>query len=220
MKFKAVIFDLDGTLLNTLEDLANSMNAVLSKLGLPLHNTEKYKYFVGTGLRNLVRKALPEEKQDDVTVDSCLAAMREEYSRRWADKTRPYDGIPELLDELTKRNIKMSILSNKAHEFTELIVDKFLSKWRFEAVFGERPSVPKKPDPTAALEIARLLAVPPGEFLYLGDSGTDMKTANEAGMYAVGVLWGFRKEEELTANGARAVISKPADLIGLLEQNI
>jgi len=114
----------------------------------------------------------------------------------------------------------MSILSNKAHEFTELIVDKFLSKWRFEAVFGERPSVPKKPDPTAALEIARLLAVPPGEFLYLGDSGTDMKTANEAGMYAVGVLWGFRKEEELTANGARAVISKPADLIGLLEQNI
>lgn len=216
MRYKAVLFDLDGTLLDTIEDLSNSMNAVLNKSGFPAHDVEEYKYFIGTGLRNLVRKALPEEKRDEATIDLCLSAMREEYTKRWAEKTHPYEGIPGLLDELAGRNIKMAILSNKADEFTKLIVKKFLSKWIFEAVYGERPSMPRKPDPSAALEISELLGILPREFLYLGDSGTDMKTANAAGMYAVGALWGFRKEDELIANGAIAVIRKPIELLNFL----
>jgi phosphoglycolate phosphatase len=216
MKHKAVVFDLDGTLLDTIEDLANSMNAVLFRSGFPMHSAEEYKYFIGNGLRNLVLKALPTEKRDDATIDSSLAAMNEEYSRRWDEKTCPYEGIPELLDELTQRNIRLSILSNKPHKFTKLAAAKFLSNWNFEVIFGERLSVPKKPDPSAAIEISAVLGIPPEEFLYLGDSGTDMKTARAAGMYAVGALWGFRGEEELITEGAVSVIRSPLEFIDLL----
>jgi len=216
MKYKAVLFDLDGTLLDTIEDLANSMNAVLFKSGFPMHDLEEYKYFIGDGLRNLVRRALPAENRDDASVDSFVAAMSEEYSKRWAEKTRPYKGIPELLDELTRRNIRLSILSNKRDEFSKLIVAKFFPKWNFEVVFGERPSVPIKPDPSAAIEISALMGIAPKDFLYLGDSGVDMKTARAAGMYAVGALWGFRKKEELIAEGAMRVISTPLELIDIL----
>jgi phosphoglycolate phosphatase len=216
MKYKAVLFDLDGTLLDTIEDLSNSMNAVLLESGFPMHDLEEYKCFVGNGLRNLVRRALPAENRDDITIDSFLAAMNEEYSKRWAEKTRPYKGIPELLDELTRRNIRLSVLSNKPHKFTKVIVEKFLSNWNFEVVFGERLGVAIKPDPSAAIEISAIMGIPPEDFLYLGDSGTDMKTARAAGMYAVGALWGFRKKEELVAEGAMSVISSPLELIDIL----
>lgn len=215
-KYKAVLFDLDGTLLDSVEDLKDSMNSVLESYGFPTHDTESYKYFVGNGMRNLVARALPPEERSQSMIDKCLAQMQKEYSKRWANKSKPYEGIPELLDALRDNNIKIAVLSNKVHEFTTLIVDKFFSKWNFDMVLGERASVPRKPDPSGALEIASNLGIPPEEFLYLGDSGTDMETANAAKMHAVGVLWGFRKADELLAAGAKILIHHPLELLNYL----
>ena len=216
MKYKAVIFDLDGTLLDTIEDLSDSMNAVLIKEGFPTHDTEAYKYFIGTGVRNLVSSALPEGSRDEALIERCVAGMKKEYSLRWKDKTRPYAGIPELLDSLNRLDIKMAVLSNKPDEFTKLIVSELLSGWKFDVVFGERPTVPRKPDPSSALEISRLMGLNPQDFLYLGDSGTDMATACAAGMYAAGALWGFRKAGEMLAAGAKKLIENPSELLLLL----
>ncbi len=213
MNFKAVLFDLDGTLLDTLDDLADSMNAVLERSGLPVHEVWKYKYFVGEGIVNLVRKALPEDKLDEETVSRLSAEMRQEYDSRWAGKTKPYDGIAELLDGLTLKKIRLAVLSNKPDNFTKIVVNKFLSRWSFDAVLGERPSVPKKPHPAGALEIAGLLNLKPCEFLYLGDTNVDMKTANSAGMYAVGASWGFRQVDELIKSGAKAIAGYPVELL-------
>ena len=216
MKFRAVLFDLDGTLLDTLQDLAEAMNSVLRRSGFATHPLQAYKYFVGDGMETLVRRALPETHgNDEATVSACLAAMKEEYRRRWMEQTRPYPGIPELLDELAARQIQLSVLSNKPDEFTRMMVKKLLPRWQFAWVFGERPGVPRKPDPFSALEIAERSLVASEAFVYLGDTATDMITANAAGMYAVGVTWGFRPAEELTANGAKTLISSPADLLEL-----
>lgn len=216
MKFKAVVFDLDGTLLDSLDDLADSMNAVLEKNEYPVHDAEAYKYFVGDGMRTLVKRAFPEDKRDDLNVDIGLADIRDEYSRRWNNKTRPYKGIIEMLDKLSDKNLKLSVLSNKADDFTKLIVEKLLPCHKFNLVYGERPGIPKKPDPKGALEIAHALDVMPSECLYLGDTGVDMKTAVSAGMYPVGVLWGFRKAEELIDSGARILIADPAAILDIL----
>lgn len=217
MKFKAVLFDLDGTLLDTIDDLANSMNTVLQRSGHPIHGIEAYKYFVGDGMLNLVKRALPEQNRDAATIEHYLAEMKQEYNKRWDEKTCPYEGIPELLDALSDKGLKLAVLSNKADEFTKLVAEKFLSRWKFEAIVGERANVPKKPDPIGAIRISTQLNIEPEEFLYLGDTNVDMKTANSAGMYAVGVLWGFRKAEELVEGGARVLIPKPGSLLDLLE---
>ena len=142
--------------------------------------------------------------------------MRKAYERNWNVKTRPYPGIPELLDALSAHGLKMAVLSNKPHDFTLKSVEGLLPAWRFDAVIGERPPIPRKPDPSSALEIANRLGVEPARFLYLGDTATDMKTANAAGMFAVGALWGFRDAEELIAGGAVKLIAKPAELLELL----
>lgn len=213
MSYEAVIFDLDGTLINTIEDLANSMNYVLISRGFPAHDLTAYKYFVGAGMQKLVRQALPPTERDDSTVEECLKAMTAEYSKHLMEKTAPYPGIPELLDALTARKTKMAILSNKPDQFTKTIVEKLLIPWHFELVAGSKENVPKKPDPTAALEIAELIGIPPAKFLYLGDTGIDMQTALGAGMFPVGVLWGFRNREELLANGAKMLILNPLDLL-------
>jgi phosphoglycolate phosphatase len=217
VEFKAVIFDMDGTLLDTLADLSDSMNQVLSRLGFPGHSPEAYKYFVGEGMDILVRRALPPEHLNESLAAQGLKAMREEYGRRWDRYTRPYPGIPELLEALTQRKILMAILSNKPHDFTQLVAATLLGKWTFPIILGVRPSVPKKPDPTAALEIAENLHLPPDEILYLGDTGTDMKTAVSAGMFPVGALWGFRTASELTAEGARVLIARPLDLLEIIK---
>jgi phosphoglycolate phosphatase len=215
-QYQAVIFDLDGTLLNTLDDLADSLNRVLASSGFPQHGLDAYRYFVGDGVENLVRRALPENARDKATLARCVAGMRTEYGAHWADKTRPYDGIPGLLDNLLARGLRMAVLSNKPDNFTQLTVSSLLSKWRFELVLGERPGVPRKPDPGGALEIARAFGLAPAQFLYLGDTRTDMLTANAAGMFAVGVLWGFRPEEELKSSGAKALIGRPEELLNYL----
>jgi phosphoglycolate phosphatase len=216
LKYPGIIFDLDGTLLDTIEDLADSMNQVLMDLGFPTHTLGAYKYFVGEGVEALIRRALPDGPLRPELLDQCLGALREEYSRRWKNKTRPYPGIPELLDHLTGLGFRMAILSNKLDHFTQIMVAGLLPRWRFEPVFGARPTVPRKPDPAGALEIAEALCLAPEQFIYLGDTGIDMKTASAAGMTPVGVLWGFRPADELSAQGARWLIEKPGDLVSLL----
>ena len=216
MKFKAVLFDLDGTLLDTIGDLTDSMNIALNHLGFPGHDARSCKMFVGDGVEMFAFRALPENNRNKAMVKQCASLMRQEYKKRWAKKTRPYDGIPELLDELTNRNLKMSILSNKPDDATKEMVAEILSKWSFHPVAGAQVSVPKKPDPTLAIQISQELQVSPEGFLYLGDTGTDMRTARGAGMFAVGVLWGFRSAEELLESGAQVLVAHPGEALKLL----
>ncbi|MCE5267188.1 MAG: HAD-IA family hydrolase [Planctomycetaceae bacterium] len=216
MTYNAVLFDLDGTLLDTLTDLADSTNLALRSLGFAEHPREAYRYFVGDGVEKLIERVVPTDRHDAATLIECGRRMRKEYGERWAAATRPYPGIPELLDALTERGVPMAVLSNKPAEFTRLCVSQLLPGWPFAAVVGAGPSLPKKPDPTGAKEIARRLGVAPSEVLYLGDTNTDMQTAVAAGMYPVGALWGFRTAEELTAAGARALAATPLDLLGVV----
>ena len=215
--FSAALFDLDGTLLDTLDDLANSTNAVLERAGFPAHPNAAYKVFVGEGLRRLIERALPEGSRDDVTVASTMDAMRKEYGGRWAEKTQPYDGIGSMLDRLQELDVRMAILSNKPDDFTKMCVAKLLSGRGFEIVMGARDGVPPKPDPAGAVEIASRMGLAPDEFLYLGDTNTDMQTATGAGMFAVGALWGFRDEAELREAGAQEVVRSPAEVASLME---
>jgi len=215
--FRAVIFDMDGTLLDTLEDIADSMNAVLKEMGFPVHNIEAYKAFTGDGIVPLVERAFPPEFRDKETVQAGVEKMQKEYALHWSSKTRPYDGIPELLDELVQRKIQMTILSNKLDRFTKLAARKFLSAWSFVQVKGITPSIPKKPAPDGALLIARALGSSPEEFVYIGDTDVDMKTANAAGMFPVGALWGFRSREELIENGAKVVVETPLEVLRLFD---
>jgi len=219
--FDAILFDLDGTLLDTLEDIADSVNAALAAMDHPAHDVPAYKLMIGEGVRHLASSALPARiRDDDSAIDELLMRIRDEYARRWNVKTRPYEGIPELLDWLSARRIKTAILSNKPHEFTELGVRELLPSWRFDAIIGQRDGVPQKPDPSQAIEIARTLEIDPQKFLYLGDSGVDMQTARAAGMFPVGALWGFREKQELVANGARKIIASPMELVPILESQV
>lgn len=219
MTYKAVLFDLDGTLLDTLDDLGDSMNAVLAGRGYPTHPIRAFTEFVGDGVQNLVRRALPPDAaSNEALVAEMTPLMRAEYARRWRDKTRPYEGIPQMLEALSVRGLRLAVLSNKPHPATVEVVQHFFPPGRFDAVFGARPEVPIKPDAGAALEVARQLGIPPREFLYLGDTNTDMQTANAAGMYAVGALWGFRTAGELRESGARVLIGHPRDFLKLLDE--
>jgi len=209
---RAVLFDLDGTLLDTLEDIADSTNAALESMGFPGHDVQAFRTLVGDGMDTLIRKALPEANRDGATRRECEVRLRQEYGRRWAAKTRPYPGVPELLDALEARGIALAILSNKPDDFTKLMAEELLGAWRFAAVEGARDGVPKKPDPTAALEIAARLGFDPPTFIYMGDSGTDMRTALAAGMAPAGATWGFRPWE-LEPAGARILLKQPLDLL-------
>ena len=208
-----VLFDLDGTLLDTLQDLADSTNRCLARLGLPGHPAQSYRYFVGDGLSNLARRVLPVERRDPATVEALEELFNQDYTGHWADRTRPYEGIAGLLDALSARGRPMAVLSNKPHAFTVEMVRHFLGSWRFAAVFGARDSHPRKPDPAAALEISTEMGLAPAQVLYAGDTRTDMETARNAGMFAVGVLWGFRPRAELEESGAQALVSRPAELL-------
>ena len=216
MQHHAVLFDLDGTLLDTLADLADSGNWALGRLGFAEHPTAAYKYFVGDGVENLVRRAVPAGRNDAATVARGAALVREAYGQRWAEKTRPYRGVPELLDALVSRRMPMAVLSNKPDDFTHLCVEKLLPRWSFAAIVGARASLARKPDPAGALMIAERLGLAPAEILYLGVTNTDMQTAVAAGMFPVGALWGFRTAEELRASGAQRLILRPAELLELL----
>jgi phosphoglycolate phosphatase len=217
--FKAVLFDLDGTLLYTLKDVADAMNKALEHFGFPPHPIDAYKYLIGESVVTEARRALPPESARDPEFVRKVAAYSEEiYDKCWGDNTHPYPGIPELLTELPRHSLSLVILSNKNDRFTKVMVEKILSQWRFKIVQGALPNVPLKPDPTMALQIAKKLRIPAEQFLYLGDTSTDMKTAVAAGMFPVGCLWGYRTADELLESGAKILIDNPLDVLKLLDE--
>lgn len=216
MNFKGVIFDLDGTLLDTLADIGNSMNFVLERHGFPTHHLNSYKLYVGDGAEILVRRSIPKNRRNNEEIYKYLNEYREEYNRNWNKMTRPYNGIPETLNELELRGIRLSVLSNKSQDFAEESVAAFLPGIRFEQVIGYRAGIPAKPDPRGALEVVKAMNLSVEQILYAGDTDVDMQTAVNAGMYGVGVLWGFRTGEELKKNGAKKLISHPYEIIKMI----
>jgi phosphoglycolate phosphatase len=208
-----VIFDLDGTLLDTLEDIGDSVNSVLRKEGLPTHPIEKYKYLVGDGMEMLVERALPDKYAVNKEVfDKFVIDMRNEYNKCWNNKTKPYPGIPELLDFVEQLKLKKAVLSNKPDKFTKLTVQYFLDNWKFDVIRGAQDNLPKKPDPVQAKEIADIIKCKTENLLFVGDTLVDMKTAVAAGMIPIGVTWGFRTEDELIENGAVIILHKPEEI--------
>jgi phosphoglycolate phosphatase len=215
MKFKGVIFDLDGTLVNSLEDIANAMNKVLQDLNYPTHSYEEYQFFIGSGLRNLVSKALPETNNEETQIERCYDLMVEVYRDNCTKQTKPYDGIAELLEELRTRDIKLAVFSNKADALTKEVTATLFPNC-FNPIVGLSVESLKKPNPFEAIEISKSWDLEPEEIIFVGDSGIDMQTATNANMHAVGVLWGYRHTKELIANGAKLILNHPLDLIPLL----
>ncbi len=216
MRFRAVIFDLDGTLADTLSDIAEAMNRALAAHDLPTLEPDAYRSLVGEGVERLVERSVPIDQPD--LVGPVLEDLKRYYTAHMLDKTTAYSGVPELLDRLTERGLPMAVVSNKPEPATRSMVERMFDRWRFAAVVGGTDGVPLKPDPTVVLKIASALGVEPSACVYLGDTMTDMQTAVAAGMYPVGVLWGFRDRDELLAHGAKALIEQPLDLLPLLNE--
>lgn len=217
MTHRGVIFDLDGTLADTLEDIAGSVNRTLVKFGYPVHAVSDYKLLVGRGLDNLIKQSLPEAFRSDEIVNKCLSVMMADYTENCLVSTLLYDGISEMINALEAKNIILAVFSNKAEPLTVKIVKHLLPDVSFIKVSGARKDFPKKPDPAGALFISNQAGIVPERFVYVGDSDVDMITAKSAGMYGVGVSWGFRSVEELLENGARKIIHRPSELTDLFE---
>ncbi|WP_165070946.1 HAD family hydrolase [Paludisphaera rhizosphaerae] len=214
---RAVLFDLDGTLLDTLDDIGRSANQALQEGGFPEQPISAYRQFIGDGVAVLFQRALPAAAANDPEVVSrCVAAFARIYDAGWDVASRPYPGIAELLDALTAHSIPIAVLSNKPDVFTRKCVERFLASWSFAAVLGQREGVPRKPDPAGAFEAAELMGVDAADVLYLGDTSVDMTTAVRAGMLAVGAAWGFRSVEELKAHGAAVIVTEPMEVVSLL----
>lgn len=213
MEIRGVIFDLDGTLLDTLDDLADAANETLDRHGFPLHQKDAYRYFVGNGLKVLVERMLPAEKRLEANILTCMETFNQVYQLNWDRKTRPYPGVEDMLQQLRQAGLQLSILSNKPHAFTQLCVQRFFASGVFDYIYGQRDGVPRKPDPAGAVELAALMELEPGQILYVGDTATDMMTGNSAGMMTVGVLWGFRERLELEKYKAGKIIEHPQELV-------
>ncbi|RKI64171.1 HAD family hydrolase [Corallococcus sp. AB049A] len=214
MLLRAVLFDLDGTLVDSLGDIATAMNHALVHHGLPPHPEAAYLRFVGEGVAKLAERATghaPAALQGQV-----LATYHAYYDSHLFDRTRAYPGVEDALGELAAVGVRLGVLSNKSDDFVKRLAARLLPGVRFTAVYGERPGIPRKPDPTAALALAAELGVVPGACGFVGDTSVDMDTAKAAGMYGVGVTWGFRTAEELHAHGARAVVSSAGELLAAL----
>jgi phosphoglycolate phosphatase len=216
MHLRAAIFDLDGTLVDSLADIATAMNHSLAHHGLPTHPIPDYRHYVGEGVMQLVRKAVPADR--DGLHDSVLAVYRAYYAEHLFDQTYVFPGIPGVLSALAAEGVRLAVLSNKSDAFTRRLVEGLLPEVPFVAVYGERPGVPRKPDPTAALGLAGELGVAPGDCAFVGDTPVDMNTARNAGMYGVGVTWGFRSAEELRATGARSLATTSEELLSALRE--
>ena len=217
MPINAILFDLDGTLLDTLDDLAESANRVLAQAGLPTHTHSAYRQFIGDGSRMLVTRAIPEDHRTPDRIEVLLTRFKDDYSRHWKTATRPYPGINDLLRELVRRGIPRAVVTNKPHAFAEDCVHHFFADTPFQMVWGQKNGVPLKPHPLPALEAAKHLQVATGECLLLGDSDVDMQTARAAGMLPVGAAWGFRPVAELTAAGAVRVVHTPQEILEYLD---
>ncbi|MCB1209938.1 MAG: HAD family hydrolase [Verrucomicrobiales bacterium] len=217
MIIEAVIFDLDGTLIDSLADLANAVNRTLTAHGFPIRKIELFPEFIGDGMRVLIERALPADARTAEMIDRCTLAYAKEYAECWHDQTAAYSGIPELLQALSARDVKLGVISNKPDAFTRLCCDHFFPDIQFSVVFGQRETVARKPAPDAGIEACQLLGILPHQCIYVGDSGVDMQFGKSSGMIPVGVNWGFRSVEELVENGARRIIAAPNDLLALLE---
>jgi phosphoglycolate phosphatase len=213
---RAVIFDLDGTLLDSLADIGGAMNDALAARGWPTRPISAYVDLVGEGVEVLARRAAPSGED----VQSLVDAYRARYAERLELHTRPYAGVPQMLDALHARGVPMAVLSNKRDDFTVDLVKRQLGRWPFAQVRGERAGVPRKPDPSAALELARALGQSPQQTAFVGDTPIDVKTAIAAGMLPVAVLWGFRGREELLGAGARHALERPEELLALVSDRI
>jgi phosphoglycolate phosphatase len=214
---QAIFFDLDGTLINSLSDIAESINRMLDARGWPRRDPTLFNQFVGDGVRRLVERALPDTMRDDATVAARIEEYEAHYQTLWHDQTGPYPGIVEALAALRARGLKLGVISNKPHRFTVLCCDHFFGPDVFDGVLGQRPEVPRKPDSAGALELAARLDVAIGRCAYVGDSGVDMQFGVNSGMRRIGVRWGFRSEQELRDNGAEVMVSSPSEILQLLE---
>lgn len=212
---KTIIFDLDGTLLNTLDDLADASNHTMEQMGYPTHSLESYRYFVGNGVPKLLERCLPEDKRTEENILIARKLFAEYYNVHFTDKTAPYDGVAGLLESLRKSGVKMAVASNKSDEFTVSLVKKFFGD-AFDAVQGGRADVPKKPAPDIAYGIMERLGAVPENTYFAGDSNVDMYTAKNAGITAIGCLWGFRTKEELVEGGADFLAEKPSDIYDII----
>jgi phosphoglycolate phosphatase len=208
----AIIFDLDGTLLNTLADIGESMNRVLNQMGFPQHSIEAYKEFVGSGMDMLVYRALPSGYREDNYLLQAAERMNVVYSGHWADSTEPFDGIKDCLENIKKTNCKLYVLSNKTDNLTKSMVQYYFGDSTFTDVVGAG-RFPKKPDPASTNYLIDSSGISKEDFVFVGDSGIDMKTARNAGIFSVGVLWGYRSKQELLENGAREIVSSPDHLL-------
>lgn len=216
---KLAIFDLDGTLLNTIEDLGYAANHALQAHGYPTHSIASYPFFVGNGVRRLIERVLPEDARTEATIDRLLVTFKEYYNDHNTDYTKPYEGIPELLSLLSSRGVAIAVASNKYQAATEKLISHFFPTLSFIAVEGQKEGVPVKPDPSIVFEILAKAKTPKADTIYIGDSGVDMETARRACVDSVGVTWGFRPEKELVENHADTIVNSPGNIEKLVFSN-
>lgn len=212
----AVIFDLDGTLLDTLEDLAAAGNRVLAGHGFPTHPIADYRSFVGSGARKLVERALPPDERSAALIEDCLEEFRVDYAESWNVKTRVYPGVPAMLRRLTAHGVSVGVNTNKPQHHAEMAVAGYLGDLAISAVAGHREGIPLKPDPAGALALARAMGVDPAHTFFVGDSPIDIRTARAASMPSIGVTWGFRTEEELRQEGAGHIVGVPGQVADIV----
>jgi phosphoglycolate phosphatase len=217
---KLVIFDLDGTLLYTIEDLGQAANYALERNGYATHSMASYPYFVGNGVRRLMTRVLPEDARDDENVDRVLGDFMKYYDEHCIDYTKPYNGMPELLQDLRDMGVMMAVASNKYQQAVSKIIPHYFPDINFIAIEGQKDGVNVKPDPSIVFSILAQARVPKADALYIGDSGVDMETARRACIDSVGVTWGFRSKKELVEYQADVIVNNPVDIVGIVENGI
>ena len=216
MHHSLLIFDLDGTLLDTVDDIGTAANQVLQELGYPSHPLSAYQEFVGSGVAVLFQRALPDKNPEQSVIDECLIRFEHAYDACWDKASTPYQKIPELLDQLLELNYRLAILSNKPDPFTKKCVTHYFAPYRFHPVFGQRPGVARKPDSQAVWEIMKYHNTSAEQTLFIGDSEIDVQTAQHAGIFSIGVAWGYRNSELLLAQGVDLLIEQPSELLSFL----
>ncbi len=220
MRYSSIIFDLDGTLLDTVDDIGTAANTVLQELGYPSHPLPAYQKFVGSGVAVLFQRAIPGDNPKQIEVEDCVTRFQQVYAACWNHASKPYGKILELLDKLSISQCKLAILSNKPDVFTKKCVSHFFSLYGFNPVFGQRPNVPRKPDPQAVLESMQQHQSSAEQTMFIGDSEIDVQTAQNAGIFSVGVGWGYRGSEALLAQGVDLIVEHPTDLLSFLDGKI
>ncbi len=217
---KAVIFDLDGTILDTLEDLADSMNLTLSKFGFPERELEHHRNAIGNGIRKFAQRCIPEEAVNDALLDDFVRVAADDYKNNCTIKTKPFDGICELLDFLTEKGLSINVLSNKRNDFVNNLTLHYFPSYKFDCIYGELPDVPKKPDPSSALKIAGDICVNPEDIIFIGDSIYDVITGKNAGMKTIAVTWGNHNKDLLNSENPDFIADTTDEIIDYIKRFI